>query len=884
MKFNCKHLSTLLASLVLAMLLHSAGAYDFMESGIAYNINSDGRTLTVTYTDYCSDNNYSGLKLADIPPTVTHTDKHYSVTAIGDYAFYNCKGLTSVIIPEEVTTIGKDAFAYCSSIHDLTFNAKNAKFSGVSPFKLASVENLYIGNDVQSLPDSIMRDNHSLRSVTIGESLTWPGIAPFMGCINLKTVIFNARNCNNTTEDIAEYNSAFYQQYQTMRNIIFNDSVETLTFGEKVETLPDYLISSSKLKDLIISDNISKVENYTFTCYYLESIYIGKSLTSITGIPLPGTLQEFSIHPDNPNFVYQDRVLYDKDVTTILCYMPFKDDEEYDLPSTITYIPYSWFWGGSIPYLKVLNLHARVKRIDYYENEIPGFTIRDSGLEAINVDPANPYYASIDGVLFNHDKTLLMVYPAGRPDETYVCPNGVKIIGPYASRYNRHLRTLVLSDDVELLSEFCFSNAKELESVTVNKCQLISRSAFSNAKNLKNVVFGTGLKIISRGVFQNCTGLTSISLPEGLNYIGANAFSGCTNLFNVKLPSTLLSINREAFYNCSFTSINIPDGLIQMGYSVLPNSWLNVQTPEADGFVYAGKFAYRYMGSSNVVSIKDGTVGLAGGALTSQSVSQIYFPESLESIASARDLKQTNWYKNQTPVNDIIYAGNVALARKTTGHLDEIVFKEGTKGIAGQAYLGYAQTIHIPGTVTNIGERALDAVIDIDTLIIDEGVKVIGYNGIDEIYSLKFLSLPSSLQAYDAGNLIPGTGYKTQDYKLQVAFTTPPLVDKSMFFCAGWGHQDPRTHGTLIVPVGTKASYKQAHEWNEFYRIMEQGESAVIGDVNGDGRVNVSDVSTLVNMILGLVEKDETAADVNGDGRVNVSDVAALINIILGIH
>ncbi len=58
----------------------------------------------------------------------------------------------------------------------------------------------------------------------------------------------------------------------------------------------------------------------------------------------------------------------------------------------------------------------------------------------------------------------------------------------------------------------------------------------------------------------------------------------------------------------------------------------------------------------------------------------------------------------------------------------------------------------------------------------------------------------------------------------------------------------------------------------------------VSGDVNGDGRVNVSDVSALINMILGLTTMDNYRADVNGDGRVNVSDVSALINIILGIH
>ena len=54
-----------------------------------------------------------------------------------------------------------------------------------------------------------------------------------------------------------------------------------------------------------------------------------------------------------------------------------------------------------------------------------------------------------------------------------------------------------------------------------------------------------------------------------------------------------------------------------------------------------------------------------------------------------------------------------------------------------------------------------------------------------------------------------------------------------------------------------------------------------LGDVNGDGRVNVSDVSELVNMILGIVPVDRVRADIDGNGRVNVSDVSSLVNIIM---
>ena len=64
------------------------------------------------------------------------------------------------------------------------------------------------------------------------------------------------------------------------------------------------------------------------------------------------------------------------------------------------------------------------------------------------------------------------------------------------------------------------------------------------------------------------------------------------------------------------------------------------------------------------------------------------------------------------------------------------------------------------------------------------------------------------------------------------------------------------------------------------YELLGDG---LKGDVNGDGRVNVSDVTELINMILGVTTMNKARADVNGDGQVNVSDVTALINIILGV-
>lgn len=70
--------------------------------------------------------------------------------------------------------------------------------------------------------------------------------------------------------------------------------------------------------------------------------------------------------------------------------------------------------------------------------------------------------------------------------------------------------------------------------------------------------------------------------------------------------------------------------------------------------------------------------------------------------------------------------------------------------------------------------------------------------------------------------------------------------------------------------------YKAAPVWKEFGSIV-----AYLGDVNGDGEVNVGDVTTLINVILGALDCDQKVCDINCDGEVNVSDVTALINTIL---
>ncbi len=84
---------------------------------------------------------------------------------------------------------------------------------------------------------------------------------------------------------------------------------------------------------------------------------------------------------------------------------------------------------------------------------------------------------------------------------------------------------------------------------------------------------------------------------------------------------------------------------------------------------------------------------------------------------------------------------------------------------------------------------------------------------------------------------------------------------------------------TLYIPIGATEDYQLTNYWNKFAHIVEKNLDVVPGDVDGDGRVGISDVPSLIDLLLGGGSID--SADVDGDGVVSISDVSALIDGLL---
>ena len=150
-------------SLVLSLIPLLANAYDAEVGGVYYNLVPNTRVAEVT----SGDKKYTGS--VTIPEKITYNGVEYSVTNIGDRAFYDCSGLT---FPNSVTSIGNNAFQYCGGLTSVTIPNSVRSIGEKAFWHCYGLTSVTISNSVTSIGDQVFAECEGLTSITIPNSVT----------------------------------------------------------------------------------------------------------------------------------------------------------------------------------------------------------------------------------------------------------------------------------------------------------------------------------------------------------------------------------------------------------------------------------------------------------------------------------------------------------------------------------------------------------------------------------------------------------------------------------------------------------------------------------------------------------------------------------------
>ncbi|MGN0569234.1 MAG: leucine-rich repeat domain-containing protein [Candidatus Fimenecus sp.] len=471
---------------------------------------------------------------------------------------------------------------------------------------------------------------------------------------------------------------------------------------------------------------VTAIDDFVFEdCESLESVTIPDSVTSIGEDLFWGctSLTTINVSADNTAYTSVDGVLFNKDMTDLIQYPIGNARTAYVIPNGVINITDYLLWGCTT--LKNLTIPYSVTSIG--ENAL----WRCMSLESINVSGDNTAYSSVDGVLFNKDKTELLQYPVGSTRTAYSIPNGVTSISGYS-----------------------FPECASIESITIpDSVTSIGELAFAACPSLKSVAMGGGLKTIGEYAFAWCKALTSVKIPYGVTTIDDSAFDSCTSLESITFPDSVTSIGQNAIWGTAYYNDEtnwennvlyvdnhliqakyaisgdyvIKDGVITIAYSAFSNceSLESVTIPESA--VTVGKLGFYKCTSLKNITIPDSVTTVderAFGYCTSLEKAVIgagvsYIGEgAFRSCKSLKSIEVSDKNSSFTSVDGVLF------------NKDKTELIQYPAGSPNTTYT-------IPDSVTTIGYRAFDFSESLESIVISDSLTYIGENAFKNCTALK---------------------------------------------------------------------------------------------------------------------------------------------------
>ena len=699
----CKKLVLCLLAVAVVLLCFVAfpqNAYATSSSDLTFTLNSTEDGYVVS--------NCKGTASGEL--VIPDTYKGLPVTAIGDRAFYYQNGITSLVIPDSITTIGKDAFAGCIKLTSITIGS-GVKFMAENVFSANSIlENVYIHDvkawceiefaNARSAPlyfaDNLYLDGELVTVLEIPEGTTKIGDMAFMSYDHLTSVAI--------PDSVTSIGESAFHYCKGLTSIAIPDSVTCVgewAFGEcdgLIEatigngvTRIEYatFASCDNLNKLVIGNGVTSIEEAAFSvCRNLRSVTISDSVTSVHRFAFTECAVEEMIFTNGT-----------KTITTTMLVFP-EPVKHVVIPDSVTSIEIMAF--GKCSHIEGVYI-SDIKA--WCEMEFFG-------------EEANPL---LHGAKLYLNGTLV---------KDLVIPDNVTQIDDYAFFGYSGLTSVTIGNGVTSIGKSAFQNCIGLGSVSIpDNVTSMGDSAFQNCSSLGSVTIGNGLTKIGEYVFEKCYGLTSVTIGSNVSSIGYYAFADCTNLTNIVLPNSVTLIDYNAFRECiRLSSITLSDSLTVL---------------RGDAF-YGCK-------SLTSVTIPDSIISIAGSAFDGCDELSYNIDQNVKYLGNDKNpylvlMDATDWQITAVQIHSdtkVIGGGAFGACRWLTS----IVIPNGVVGIGGGAFGGChnLSSITIPNSVIRIDEAAFNECNSLTSITIPDSVTVIEEQTFFSCDSLASITIPDSV-------------------------------------------------------------------------------------------------------------------------------------------
>ena len=443
---------------------------------------------------------------------------------------YKGKG-GNVVIPNSVTTIGKDSFYNCASITNVT-----------------------IPNTVKKIEDNAFDKCTGIKEITIPSSVEEIVGTPFVRCSNLTTINVSANNKKYKSIDGNLYEKLDGGGIRLVQYAVGKKDT-TFNLPKEVKSIMRYTFwGNTSLKNIIANDKdgyfVTKDGNlYSNYGNRLFQYACGKTDTEFT---IPEGVEEIS--GSGCAYCTHLKKVNLPSTLTKIGYNSFQccdNLQEIVIPASVTEIEKNAFWG-----CKNLKTVYNLSKLDIQKG---AYTHGEVAKCADNVYTALPKTQS--AVMSATSTTKKVVEPVN-PD--FDIQNGVLI------KYKGRRKNVEIPSNVTKIGDRAFQGRITPTSITIpNSVTSIGTWAFNGCTSLTSIIIPSSVKSIGESSFYYCTSLKNIIIPSSVTSIGDWAFYGCTSLTNITIPNSVTSVGTCAFYGCtSLDSITIPDSVTSIGKGI----------------------------------------------------------------------------------------------------------------------------------------------------------------------------------------------------------------------------------------------------------------------------------------------------------------------------